>query len=121
MAYIKKLVDKRRSLPWRAQVRRKGNKVKVRMFKTKGEAEHWASEQERNIRLTGLPLTIDVYKNIPLGDIVRRYLKDITPTHGCHVSEAAVLNKFLRHELCSKALALRLPARCLQISRREAK
>ena len=38
-------------------------------------------------------------------DIVRRYLKDITPQKGCAVSETTVLNKFLRRDLCRKSLA----------------
>jgi integrase len=105
MAHIKKLTDKPRTLPWRAQIRRKGHPVMVKMFKTKAEAEHWANEQERTIRLTGLPLTIGDLKEHTLGDIVRRYLAEITPTKGCRVSETAVLNKLLRHEICKKALA----------------
>ena len=55
MAYIRKLTDKTRTLPWRAQVRRKGHKPMVKMFASRSEAEHWAQEQERTIRLTGLP------------------------------------------------------------------
>jgi hypothetical protein len=62
MAYIKKLTDKRRTLPWRAQIRRKGHKPMVKMFTTRGEAERWASEQERTIRLTGLPMTNEELK-----------------------------------------------------------
>jgi hypothetical protein len=54
MAHIKKLTDKPRRLPWRAQVRRKGHKSLVKMFATKNEAEHWAREQERSIRLSTL-------------------------------------------------------------------
>jgi hypothetical protein len=44
MAHIKKLTDKPRKLPWRAQVRRKGQKVMVEMFGTKSEAEYWAMQ-----------------------------------------------------------------------------
>jgi len=34
----------------------------VKMFTTRGEAERWASEQERTIRLTGLPMTNEELK-----------------------------------------------------------
>ncbi len=105
MAYIRRLKDKLRTLPWRAQVRRKGHKVLVKMFASKGEAELWAGVQEHAIRMTGLPLTIEDLKKHTVGDIVRRYLKEITPTKGCHVSETSVLNKFLRHGICLKSLA----------------
>lgn len=77
MAHIRKLTDKPRTLPWRAQVRRKGHQVLVKMFASRREAEHWASEQERTIRMTGLPPTIDDYKEVTLGTLVDRYLKEI--------------------------------------------
>ncbi len=79
MAHIQKLTDKRRTLPWRAQVRRKGHKVLVKMFATRSEAEHWATEQERTIRLTGLPHTIKELEKRRVSEIVERYLKEITP------------------------------------------
>jgi integrase len=105
MAHIQKMTDKPRTLTWRAQVRRKGHPTLVKMFKTKAEAEHWADEQERNIRLTGLPLTVEDLKKHTVGDIVRRYLQEITPAKGSSISERTVLNAFLRRELCRKSLA----------------
>ena len=105
MAHIHKLTDKRRTLPWRAQVRRKGHKVVVKMFKTKDEAEYWASEQERTLRLTGLPLTNAELKKHYVRDIVVRYRDEKTPAKGCSISETTVFNKFLRHNICDKALA----------------
>ncbi len=41
--------------PWRATVKRKGHGVLVKHFPTKDEAELWAGEQDRSIRLAGLP------------------------------------------------------------------
>jgi integrase len=105
MAHIRKLTDKGRALPWLAHIHRKGHKRLIKMFKTRREAEHWADEQERSIRLAGLPLTTEDLKKHTVEDIVRRYLTEITPTKGCHVSEAAVLNKFLERPICSKSLA----------------
>jgi len=105
MAYIRKLTDKPRTLPWRAQIRRKGQKVQVKMFASRREAERWASEQERTIRMTGLPLTVDDLKKHSFAEIITRYRDEITPTKGCRVSETTVLNKLLRHPLASKSLA----------------
>lgn len=102
MAYIKRMTDKPRTLPWRAYV--KGPQPKVRMFLTREEADLWAGEYEREIRLTGLPPTIEALKRHTVGDIVRRYLKEITPTKG-GVSETPVLNKFLKRDICSMSLA----------------
>jgi len=50
-------------------------------------------------------LTVAALKKHTVGEIVRRYLTEKTPLKGCSVSETSVLNKFLRHPLCSKSLA----------------
>jgi hypothetical protein len=106
MAHIQKMTDKPRTLPWRAQVHRKGHKVMVKMFANRKEAERWADEQERSIRLAGLPLTIDDLKNHTVREIVERYRDEITPTKGCCVSERSALNNFLRHkDISEKSLA----------------
>jgi integrase len=105
MAHIQKMTDKPRTLPWRAHINRKGHKAMVKMFATRSEAQRWADEQERSIRLAGLPLTIEDLKNQTVGDIVRRYLKEVTPTKGSHVSETTVLNAFLRRDMAKKSLA----------------
>lgn len=97
---VMKLTDKDRKRPWRARVR-----GKAQMFFLKEDAERWEREQEREWTLTGLPPTIETLKKYTLGDIVSRYLKDITPTKGCHQSEAYVLNRFLKRPICSMSLA----------------
>jgi hypothetical protein len=99
MAYIKLLSDKSRSLPWRAQIRRKGHPVMVKMFASKQEAELWANEQERNIRLAGLPMTIDTLKQHTVSEIVIRYRDNLTLTKEGNVEEKSRLNKFLKHPM----------------------
>jgi integrase len=94
-----------RKLPWRAQVKQKGYPKLIKHFPTKKEAKRWADEQEASIRNKGLPLTIEELKKQTVGDIVRRYRDEITPTKGSHVSESTVLNKFLTRDICKKALA----------------
>jgi hypothetical protein len=44
-----------------ATVKRKGHGVLVKHFPTKDKAELWASEQERRIKLAGLPA---IHRNI---------------------------------------------------------
>jgi integrase len=105
MAHIKKMTDKPRTLPWRAHVHRKGHKPIVKMFKTERDAERWGAEQERSMTLVGLPLTFEELKKHTVGDLVRRYLKEKTPHKGCVVSEATVLKKFLRRDICLLPLA----------------
>jgi integrase len=105
MAHIRKMTDKPRTRPWRAHINRKGHKPLVKMFAARKDAERWASEQERSIQLAGLPLTIEELKSHTVSEIVQRYLKEVTPTKGCHVSEATVLNAFLRKDIAKKSLA----------------
>jgi len=100
MASIRRLTDKPRTLRWRAKAR-----GKVRMFATKGEAERWAAEYERAIRLTGLPPTIEQLKKHTVREIVQKYLQEKTPLKGCAINETAVLKKFLKREICSLSLA----------------
>src|SRR5271169_6178158 len=100
MASIKKLSDKPRTLPWRAKT-----KGKVRMFKTKDEAQQWAHEYERKVRLTGLPPTIEELKKHTVREIVQKYLDEKTPHKGSAVSETTVLKKFLKRDICKLSLA----------------
>jgi integrase len=105
MAHIKRMTDKKRSLPWRAHINRKGHKPIVKMFVSEDEAELWAGEQERSIRMTGLPLTIDQLKKHTVKEIVQRYLDEVTPSKGCSKSETTVLKKFLKTDLAMRSLA----------------
>lgn len=106
MAYIAKLTDKPRNKPWMAKVQRKGHKTLKKMFFAEVDAKRWAREQERNIDLVGLPLTIDALKKVSVGDIVKRYLEEKTPLKGCSVSETTVLKKFLTRDICKLSLAV---------------
>src|SRR5438128_1256464 len=99
------LTDKPRKLPIRAVVRRKGHPTLIKHFLTKAEAKQWEAEQQRSIRLTGMPLTIDALKDVTVKDIVTKYLDEVTPDKGCSVSETLVLKKFLRNPLAAKSLA----------------
>jgi integrase len=106
MAHISMKRNKDGTVSYRAHVHRKGHKpITKGGFKYRKDAERWGKEQDRSIDLAGLPLTIEDLKRHTVGDIVRRYLKEITPTKGCRVSENAVLTAFLRRDICSKSLA----------------
>jgi integrase len=102
---IYKRVDQHGNVSYRAHVHRKGHKHLSKVFKYEKDAVRWKKEQDRSIDLTGLPQTIDELKKNTVGDIVRRYLVEITPTKGCAYSETTVLNKFLRRDICRKSLA----------------
>jgi integrase len=98
-----------RKLPWRAQVKRKGHPTLIKHFLTKDEAELWAAEQERSIRLVGLPLTVSTLQNHTVREIVEKYRDEVTPTKAGKVQEISRLNRFLNKkpgkDLCAKSLA----------------
>src|SRR5262245_61573895 len=98
-----------RKLPWRAQVKRKGHPKLIKHFLTKDEAELWAGEQERSIRLAGLPLRVSGLAKHMVKEIVERYRDEVTPTKAGKALETARLNRFLSEkpgkDLCSKSLA----------------
>jgi integrase len=75
------------------------------MFKSRKEAEHWADENERSIRMAGLPLTIDALKKKTVRDIVERYLKEKTPDKGSAGSEELVLKRLLQRDISYLSLA----------------
>lgn len=107
MASYLKLTDKPRDLPWRAKV--KGGKV--RYFVSKGEAELWATEYERQLRMTGLPPAFEQRAKLTVGQLIQRYLDEVTPTKGSSVSETTVLKRLLgqssakRNAICDLTLA----------------
>jgi len=75
MAYICKMTDKPRKLPWRGQVRREGiGKMLYKFGATRQEVEDWARDQESSIRRTGQPLTIDTLKKITGVVLIDRYI-----------------------------------------------
>jgi len=98
-----------RKLPWRAQVKRKGQPRQIKHFLIKDEAELWAGEQERSIRLTGLPLMVSALQKHTVREIVERYRDEVTPTKAGKVLETLRLNRFLNEkpgkDLCLKSLA----------------
>jgi hypothetical protein len=74
------VLRKGKSKPWLAQIHRKGHKTFSRSFSQKRDAERWASEEERTIEITGLPMTIEGLKKQTVGELVDRYLREVTPT-----------------------------------------
>lgn len=86
MATIQKRGDK-----YRAIVRKRGY-TQTATFTRKRDAEHWAREVEIAIE-TG---TLEVYESLSFGDILQRYLAEVTPTKKSAAKEILRLNSFMR-------------------------
>lgn len=79
--------------PHRFIVKRKGHRTLTKTFIVKDDGERWAREEERSIDLTGMPLGMDKL-DIPVTEIVDRYLREVTPTKA-NEGETYALKRFL--------------------------
>jgi len=97
-------IYRRRGL-WRAQIRRHCHQPLSRTFQLKSHAELWARETERAIELGALSLPIE-QRTDTLGDILARYLKEVSPAKRGFDAERYRIAKLLRHDLSQKQLSL---------------
>lgn len=95
----------RRGSGWFAQVRRKGHPHQHKTFRTRREAVAWATARE--VELDAPPLsscsTVPLAK-ATLGDLLRRYIGEVTPTKRSEASERLRLRKVLLSPLCGLPL-----------------
>jgi len=78
------------------RVRLRGN-VRTKTFRTSAEAKAWAAQTEAEITSRALGITP---KNQTVGDIIRRYRAEVTPTKRGSRSEDIRLARFLRDPIC---------------------
>lgn len=88
----------KRQTGWSVQIRRKGYPSQTRTLSTKGEAQAWAREQEARIDHAQAPINLKLLKATSLGDILRRYLLEVTPLKRSSATEKLRLTKFLREQ-----------------------
>jgi hypothetical protein len=73
MAYFEKRGDK-----WRAMVRKKGHRTLTKTFSTKGAAQTWARETERDIEKTGTS-TFNDLADITIKYLIDRFIEEFEP------------------------------------------
>lgn len=98
----------KRGSVWMARIRRKGFPSISETFKTKGEAVAWATATEAEI-LTGKRGSVP---NKTFGDLVDRYLKEVTPKKRGAEKEALRLNNMLgigKSKTADDLVGVRLP------------
>ena len=100
MASIRKRGDK-----WQVQVRRKGSGAVSRTFHVLKDAQAWARHMEARADRGELPTHTEVLRGITLGQLVERYRDTVSPRKRTHAAEQLVLNVFLRHPICRRAVA----------------
>jgi integrase len=90
---------------YRVQVRKNGTSISE-TFTLRKDAETWGKQKELEIERGELPCDPkSKLKGLTLHDLVVRYRDTVTPQKKSRKQETSALNKFLRHGICSKALA----------------
>lgn len=93
---------RKRSGKWNARIQRKGYPDISKTFATQADAKAWAKRIEVEIE-RGLFVDRTEAENNTLGDILKRYKRDVSPLKKSGPIEAIRINRFIREEkkLCS--------------------
>ena len=95
---------RKRGTGWQARVRRAGYPDEVKTFPTRVEAERWARSVEGEMDRGEFTDQREVTRTT-LGDLVRRYMAEVTPSKRGAREEVIRLNAMLRNRLCELSLA----------------
>ena len=83
----------KRGSRWSVQVRRKGAPPQSRSFPSHAEAKAWASAQDAKIDRGEMPLPRQQLSAITIGDVITRYIQEVTPTKRSAETERFRLRK----------------------------
>ncbi len=100
MATIRKLRGR-----WQAQVRRRGIPARAKSFDKRIDAERWARDLEAEADRSGWGADTRVAEKTTLGELLRRYANQVTPTKRGAVSEKARINSIVRCPIAHRTLA----------------
>ena len=84
---------------WQVRVRRKGHFTQTRSFATRQDAEKWARALEADMD-RGAYLPLGEAQRITLGDLIERYLIEVTPTFKGAKEDTIRLRAMMRHPMC---------------------
>lgn len=102
-------IRKRGEYQWEVQIRKRGFPNQTKTFNTKVEAEAWAAVLESEM-VRGVFVSRAEAERTTLGEIIDRYLVEVTPLHGGANSETLRLKAMRRHALASRFLATLKPS-----------
>lgn len=93
---------------WQVRVRRKGHPTETRSFATRQDAERWARGLETDMD-RGAYVPLGEAQRTTLGDLIERYLVEVTPTLKGAKEDTIRLRALMRHPICSYALIALTP------------
>ena len=107
MATIRKRTNTK-SARWEARVRRQNYPAIYKLFTLKADAEKWARDAELKIEKGVFDVGFD-RSNETLGDILERYLREVTPKKKGHSVEGIRLKKIIRNPIAATKIGLLKP------------
>lgn len=97
-------IDKRGPYQWRVKIRRRGYPTLTRTFETKAAAERYARQIESEID-QGVFVSRTEAENTTLGELLNRYLNEVTQRKKGAVAETYRIKALLRHPLAGRIVA----------------
>lgn len=97
-------INKRGPFQFQAQVRRKGYPHQTKTFESKREAEDWAAMVELEMRQRTFVDRSEA-ESTTFGEILERYLQEITPEKRGWRAESSRIRQFQRHPLALRVLS----------------
>lgn len=86
-------------------VRRRGVPPRAKSFNKRGDAERWARDLEAEADRSGWIADTRLAEKMTLGQLLERYLKEITPAKRSASSEAPRLKALMTRDICHRTLA----------------
>ena len=105
----RRLSIRKRNDKWQAQVRRTGHGPRTKTFVTRADAVRWVRQTDQELDAGGLAVDATSLERTTVADILRRYVRDVTPDKRGHASEAKRIEVFLRAEWAGLTLARATP------------
>src|SRR3954470_21106032 len=100
MATIRKLRGR-----WQAQVRRRGVPPRAKSFNTRSDAVAWARGIESEADRSGWVADTRLAEQTTLGELLTRYVAEVTPTKKSASSEQARIGALTKRDICHRTLA----------------
>ncbi len=97
-------ISKRGKNQYQALIRRKGYPVQTRTFNSRRDAEAWAATLESEM-CRGLFLDRSEAERTTFGELLTRYLREVTPDKRGWRAETSRIRQLLRHPLAQRLLA----------------
>jgi integrase len=90
---------------WQAQVRRKGVPPRARSFDRRSDAVAWARGIESEADRSGFVADTRFAEKTTLGELLTRYVAEVTPTKKSASSEKARIGALTKRDICHRTLA----------------